>query len=238
MTRREYMPGKILSKRVQEIAAEKGWSKEDLAEKTNLPIETIRNIWYGKTEDPKASTLLAISEATGHGINCLLGKCQHTEEERALLKHFRTCGRHGKNTMLMCGKYEALTAKEEREAKDKHRIKCLFPHGEIYHGIVYDTCHTEEIWTSVEEADSAIQMTNNCLMPIYCKNDVILITHRFPANNEYGVFYYRGKVYIRRYVEQNGQYILRCLHKHDADLVFNRMDEIEWIGTCIDVVRA
>lgn len=227
-----------LSKRMRELMQVRGWSIEDVAVKSGQPYETVRNIYYAKTQNPRIDTLLKISAIFGVSVNCLMGQCQHTAEERALLQYYRSCGHHGKSLILISAKYEALTAKEEREATGGHTVPCLFPEGDIYHGIDYDTCKTEEIWVSNDEADVAIKMTNNCLMPIYCKGDVILIKERFPQNTEYGVFYYHGKAYIRQYIERDGEYVLKCLHKYDKDLIFKRMDEVEYLGTCIGVVRA
>lgn len=228
----------MLSERLKQLMALHNMSKEELAEKCDLPLETVRNIYYGKTTDPKISTVMRIAKVFNLSVNCLMGECQHTPEERALLQYYRSCGHHGKSLILISAKYEALTAKEEREAVGTHKIICLLPEGDIYHGIEYDNCKTEEIYTTNDKADVAIRMTNNCLMPIYCKGDTILIAGRFPQNNEYGVFYYHGKAYIRQYIEADGQYILKCLHKHDKDMIFKRMDEIEYLGTCCGVVRS
>ena len=227
-----------LSNRMKELMRAKDWDIEDVAEKSGLPYETVRNVYYGKTADPKISTIMKLAKAFNLSVNCLMGDCQHTPEERALLQYFRSCGHHGRSLILMSAKYEALSAKEERESTGTHKITCLLPEGDIYHGIEYDNCKTEEIWVSNDNADVAIKMTNNCLMPIYCKGDTILIADRFPHDHEYGVFYYKSKAYIRQYVERENEYVLKCLHKYDKDLVFKRMDEIEYLGTCIGVVRA
>lgn len=228
----------MLGERLREILAVRGISKDELAEMCDLPVETIRNIYYGKTPDPKASTVLKISKALNITVNCLMGECSHSSKERALLQYFRACGHHGKSVILLSAKFEALTAKEEREAAEKHTVPCLIPHGDIYQGIVYDTCEVVDIYTSKEEAYVAIKMTNNDLVPVYCKGDILLIANRFPANKEYGVFYQNGRVYIRQYIEEENQYRLKCLHNYAKDMVFKRMDEIEYVGTCCGVVRA
>lgn len=231
------MPGRILAERINIIRKELGWSQEVLAEKSGLPYETIKNICTGRTPDPKVSTVMALSEATGFAMNCLMGKCNHTSQERFLLRNYRSCGPHGKSIIEFIAKYEASAVKSDREAKDKHKIPCLVPHGDIYKGIVYDNCETTEIETSVPEAFVAIQMVNNDLAPIYCKNDFILLENRFPASGEYAAFFKGGKAYIRKFIEENGVYRLKCLHNQGEDMVFKRMDEIEYIGTCIDVIR-
>ena len=231
------MPGKILSKRVQEIAAVLGWSKEDLAEKSGLPIETIRNIWYGKTEDPKISTVLAIGEATGHGVNCLMGKCQHTPQERALLRNYRACGSHGKALIELSAKYQASAAAKERKSTDTHTIRCIVPHTELGNGVMYEACDNIEIETSIEEAYIAIQIISNNLAPTYCKNDIVLIENRIPKNGETTAFFTGDKAYIRKFVEKDDRYIMQHLNGRGDDVILKRMDEVEYIGTVIGVVR-
>lgn len=228
----------MLGERLRELMAINKITKEELAEKCDLPLETIRNIYYGKTNDPKVSTVMRIAKVFNLSVNCLMGECQHTPEERALLQYYRACGHHGKSLVLLTAKYEALTAKAEREATGGHNVPCLIPHGDIYHGIIYDNCETQEIHTTNNEAYVAIKITNNCLVPVYCKDDIILISNRFPENNEYGVFYKNGRAYIRRYLEQDGKFMLKCLHNYSKDMTFKRMDEIEYIGTCCGVIRA
>lgn len=227
----------MLGERLREILAVRGISKDELAEMCDLPVETIRNIYYGKTPDPKTSTVLKISKALNITVNCLMGECSHSMEERALLQYFRGCGNHGKSVVLLSAKYEALLAKDEREAPGKHTVPCLIPHGDIHQGIDYDRCEVIDVYTTKEEAYVALKMTNNDLVPTYCKGDIILISNRFPSNKELGVFYSNGKAYIRQYFEEENQYRLKCLHNHAKDMIFKRMDEIEYVGTCCGVVR-
>lgn len=228
----------MLSERLRSLLAVRGITKEEFAQMCDLPIETVRNIFYGKTPDPKISTVLKMSKALNITVNCLMGECSHSIEERALLQHYRMCGNHGKSLIELTAKYEALTAKEEREALDKHTIPCLIPQGSIRQGIIYDGCETVEIYTSNQEAYTAIKMTNNDLVPTYCKGDIILIENRFPDHMEYGVFYKDGRAYVRQYMEETEGYRLKCLHNAGKDIFVKRMDEIEYIGTCCGVVRA
>lgn len=228
----------MLSLRIRELLAAKGISKDEFAEMCDLPIETVRNIYYGKTPDPKISTVMKMAKALNLSVNCLMGQCSHTAEERALLRYYRSCGNHGKSIILLSSKYEALTAKAEREAVDKHKIPCLIPKGNIRQGIIYDNCETVEVMTSNPNAYAGIKFTNNELVPVFCKGDIVLIENRFPNHGEYGAFYKDEKAYIRQYLEEDNQYRLKCLHHEGQDMVFKRMDEIEYIGTCCGVIRA
>ena len=113
----------------------------------------------------------------------------------------------------------------------------MLPRGDIYKGILYDACETIEIETSVADAYLAIQMTSNDLAPKYCKDDIILFENRFPRHEECAAFLRGDRAYIRRFIEENGQYRLKCLHNRDEDIVVKRMDEVEYIGTCCGVIR-
>lgn len=226
----------MLGERVRQLSIEKGWTIQILAEKSKLKEETVRNIWYNKTPDPKLSTASAIADAFGITINCLMGHCSHTPQERVILRNYRSCGKHGKAIIELIARYEANTMRDRREGT-AHEIPCIFPQGNISKGIVYDICKTEEIITTVPEAYTAIQMTTNDLAPAYCKGDILLFENRFPQNGEIGAFFREGKVFIRKYCEEGNSYRLKCLHKQDADIILKRMDEVDYIGTCIDVVR-
>lgn len=229
--------GDILSKRVKELAHERGLTIELLAEKSNLPTQTVRNVWYGKTPDPHASTVMQLADALGVGMNCLMGKCQHTPEEKSILRNYRACGPHGKAIIQLIARYEAGAVKSERDSLGRHRIPCMVPHGDIRKGIIYDTCETVEFETATKEAYIAMQMTNNDLAPKYCKDDIILFENRFPINGEYAAFFRGDRAYIRKFIEEDGHYRLKCLHQQGEDIVLKRMDEIQYIGTCCGVVR-
>lgn len=228
----------ILSERMRQLMAERKWTIQHLAKISELPEETVKNIYYAKTPDPKVSTIMKLAEAFNLSVNCLMGKCSHTPQERAILRNYRTCGKHGKAIIELIAKYEASSAiKERREDEEKHTIPCVIPQGEIRQGIIYDLCETVEIETTVEEAFIAIQITNNDLAPMFCKNDILLFENRFPRHGEKAAFYYDKKIYIRKFVEEDGQYKLQCLHKYDKDIILKRMDEVDYIGTCVDVLR-
>lgn len=227
----------MLSERLRKLLSERKISITEFAEMCDLPLETVRNVYYGKTNDPKLSTAVKMASALQLSVNCLLGQCSNTPQERNLLLHYRNCGAHGKSIIELIAKYEAGAVKHEREMKDKHLIPCIVPHGEIRHGIIYDQCETIEIETTIKDAYIGIKMINNDLVPVYCKDDIILFEDRFPHNGEYAGFFKDGRAYIRKYIEENGQYRLKCLHRSGEDMILKRMDELEYIGTCIAAIR-
>lgn len=228
----------IISKRLKDLLNMRGISISEFAEMCELPIETVKNIYYARTADPKVSTLLKMSNVLNLTVNCLMGQCPHTKDEQALLNFFRSCGSHGKSLILLTAKYEAITAKGQRESFTKRIIPCLLTTGNVHEGIVYDQCEVVEIETTKTDAYIAIKVSTNDLAPKYCKDDILLIENRFPKNKEYAVFFMDGKIYIRQFIEDEKEYRLHCIHGIHEDIVLKRMDEIEYVGTCIDVIRS
>ncbi len=227
----------MISARLRELLSEKDWSIQHVAEIADLPIETVRNVYYGKTNDPKISTVMKLAKAFNLSVNCMMGECNHTPAERSVLQNYRACGPHGKGLIEFVCRYEATSAKAEREAIGKHQIPCLVPRGDIRNGIIYENCEVVNIETAIADAYVAIIMNNNDLLPMYCKDDILLFENRFPKDGEYAAFYKSERAYIRKYIEEDGQYRLKCLHKRGEDMVLKRMNEIEYIGTCIGVIR-
>ena len=226
-----------LSQRLRHLMAERGWTIQMLAKIADLPEETVRNIYYARTPDPKISTIMKLAKAFGISVHCLMGECEHTSEERELIRNYKTCGNHGKALIASIARYEAKTMKELRENPNEHSVPLIIPQGEIRQGFVFETCDTKEIMTSVQESYIGIQITTNDLAPMFCKNDILLFENRFPRHGEKAAFYYDKKIYIRKFVEEDGQYKLQCLHKYDKDIILKRMDEVDYIGTCVDVLR-
>ena len=227
----------MLCERLRQLTNEKGWSLQQLAEISDLPLETVRNIYYGKTPDPKISTVMKLANSFNLTVNCLMGQCSHTPQERAILINYRNCGKHGKSIIELISRYEASAMRKEREKEGRHMIPCIVPEGTVSHGIIYDMCETVEIETDVKEAYIAIRMVSNDLAPTYCKGDILLFENRFPKHGERAAFYKGDRIYIRRYLEEENQYCLKCLHNCDVDIILKRMDEVDYIGTCVDVVR-
>ena len=87
----------MLGERLREILNDRGISISEFSEMCDLPLETVKNIFYGKTTDPKVSTILQMSNALHMSVNELMGCYSNSKEERAVIRYYRTCGRHGKS---------------------------------------------------------------------------------------------------------------------------------------------
>ena len=228
------MVGTVLRK----LLAEKGWSIQTLADKAGEPVETIKNIVYGRTINPHGDILVSISEALGVTVNYLYGRNYLTDDEHELINNFRECGVHGKNLLLIVADYEAHTAKSEREAKGQHPIPCILPSDIACEGMKYSSGGMKDVFTAEPDADLGLLVPNNNWLPRYCKGDVILLKRDPPKNGEEALFTQNGRVYFRKYIETEHDFILRCINNRHKDMVFKRMDAITCVGTAIGIIRA
>lgn len=226
----------MITERIKEQLKLNGMKWEELAEKADIPVDTMRNIYYGKVKDPKGSTLLAIADVFHVSINYLMGKNFISDDEKELLQYYRECGAHGKSMMHLVAKYEAAMAKTERAGR-KHKIPCMIPLGHIVDGLEFSSSETVEIETNNPKAFFAVQIATNNNLPTYCKGDIILLQDRFPENGERAIFSKGNYIYLRQFFEQEGKYILKPVGKNGETIIVKRMDEVDCMGTCVDVIR-
>jgi len=182
---------------------------------------------------------LNIAQVLHISVNWIMGKDIYPEEESLLLDNYRQCGIHGRNYIQQIAKYEAIITMEEKSVQGMHRIPCLLPDNQICDGSVYKVIKTKYLCTNNPNAFMALLVPNNLWVPRYCKQDIILLKNCFPMSGEEALFIYQGKVYYRKYMENNNTHILRCINERYPDLIFQRMDDqsLLCIGTATGVIR-
>lgn len=225
----------ILSERLRALLEETEMSFPQLAEKANIPLETVRNLYYGRVKDPKVSTILAIAKALDVSVNYLFGGM--TERETELVANFRKCGVHGKSILMSLAEYEAKLAQYEKKT-EKHRVPCIVPIGDVYDGLPFHCSQTVDLYVSEPRAFLAFELNTNNFAPVYCKGDRVLLEKRFPRSGERALFIKDSALYCRSFIEETDGYILKCLNRLGKDFKVKRMDEVECLGTCIGVVRS
>lgn len=225
----------MLGDKLKEIMRVKGVDCRELSNSSEVPLETIRNLYYGKVTDPKVSTVTAISKALGCSVNHLIGEEIYTPKEVNLILNYRKCGSHGKALMYLVGRYEAMTARHDCD--DAYVVPCFVPEGAMVDGFEYKCSEVIDVETDCEDAYAAIKVTSNNFMPSFCKGDIILLEDRFPEDGERAVFVIDGIGYFRRFVEKNGRNVLRSISRHGEDIVIKMTDEVNCVGTYIGVIK-
>lgn len=229
----------MLSKRLKEILNEKKISLEYYSQMSGVPMETLRNIYYGRTSNPNIKTVMAMAEALDMTINSLLGvENSSNNEERKLINYYRSCGKHGRNVIINIAKYEADMSTRDREGVHQHKIICLKAEEDIFRGTLYDTQNPYEIYTNKKEAYMAFETQVNDAAPTYGKGDIILLENRFPRTGEHGVFLKDDTIFIKIFQEKSEGYCLKPIHRIGSEIHFKKFDNIECLGTCCGLIRS
>ena len=228
----------MLIKRLKEILYDKKISLEYYSQMSGVPIETLRNIYYGRTSNPNIKTVMAMAEALDMTINSLLGvENANNNEERKLLNYYRNCGSHGKNIIINIAKYESDLSLTEQEGLRQYKIICLKSTDNIFRGLLYDPENPYEIYTNKKEAYMAFETSVNEDAPTYCKGDILLLENRFPVSGEHAVFIKDEKMFVKVFLEKKEGYCLKPIHRLGDEMHFRKFDNIECLGTCCGLIR-
>lgn len=228
---------KMIEKELKYLLEKNNMSYQELAKKADIPLETMRNIYYGRVKNPHVSTALAIAKVFDITVNRLCGERYFTKTEETLIMNHRRSSQHGKNMIEFVARFEADLTKHERETENKYKIPCIIPIGAVADGMRYDSGQIEYVDTVEPRAYLAIECNTNRLAPTYCKGDKILLEDRYPNSGESGMFFDGNIIYFRKYIEHEKGYTLKSHCMQLSDLEFARMDKIKCMGTCIGVIR-
>jgi len=64
----------MISKRIRELRKEKGWTQQQLAEKTRLSFNAITKIEQGLAKSPTLRTLTKLADVFDIGLDALVGR--------------------------------------------------------------------------------------------------------------------------------------------------------------------
>ena len=79
----------IVRSRVSILLEITGWGLQELANRSNLPYDTVKSIYYGRIENPRIETLIAIAEAFGISLDYLVGRIDYASDG---IKHLAILG--------------------------------------------------------------------------------------------------------------------------------------------------
>lgn len=173
----------MVSEILKDVMAKRELTLQQLADRADIPLDTLRNIYYNKINEPKATTILKLSQALDLSMNYLCGDLKYKLDERRLIDHYRNASEHGKAVIRLFAQSESDISDLERNS-DKHIIHCLIPIGIVIDGIKYNSCDSDQIETDNNDAFLAIEITTNNFAPAYCAGDRILLENRFPSDTE------------------------------------------------------
>lgn len=250
----------IIKERLVSVLHNRDWSVSDLADKCDIPLDTLKNVYYGRSDNPKLETLIAIADALDVSIDFLVGRTNYAKDEMEILKNYRKSSSHGKQFILSMSKFESKYTEFENTQKNikeidcycpqvseenigdnkiKYYIPCLEPTGLFKDGVLYDTSIKTRISTHLNNVFMAVKIPNDSLADTYYKGDIVLLEQRRPNVGEIAIYHKDNYIYIRQYGRDENRHILHSLNINNKDIILTNaeMQQYKVVGTCIYIHR-
>lgn len=227
-----------MKNRLLEIMAYRNMTISELSNASGLSIETVKNLVYGRVNDPRLSTLLPICDALNCSLDYLLGR------GRIALQQARDFSNHSIKLVEKIIDIEyKLSYAPISDGKQLRSI--IMPNHIIKDVVSYDSCGLGYIDVTHilsrnprENITCGILLRGDHLSPIYFDKDILLVNcERIPEIGEIGIWICDQKLYIRRYLfsdEFGG--ILQPLLRHGTPLHSKSLSP-NCFGTVLGVYR-
>ena len=223
------------------IRLKKGKTLEALSEATGIPVGTLSKISSGRSRPSYYNMCLIAKE-----LDCSLDdftdmiNSKLTEDERELLTKYRTLNNHSKEIIGFIIDLETRVSRGHSEG-DKSIMECFVPTGIYGDGAFYESCNVDVIeYTNIdkdEKAEFAIKVVTDTLSPVFFRNDILLMSHRFPMNGEIAIFMHNHKQYIRKYYRTDSTIKLVGVSEYSRTLENCDLRDFVCIGTVLTVLR-
>ena len=221
---------------------EQGLTNDTLAEKSGIAIGTLNKLLSGASQDPKLSTLLPLANALGCTLDEMLGM---TKEERPalsseLMQKYTELDEDGKEAVsYIINKEHARIMKERTETPyslDTTAIRKIrlysTPASAGTGSYLFGDDYTEiSVYANskTEEADFAVRVYGDSMMPRYENGDILLVSGADEIGvGELGIFSLNGESYFKKYggnrlISYNPKYQDIPLTETDEFLCFGRV---------------
>lgn len=231
----------MINKGLRSILTARHISMEELSTLSGVPLETIRNLFYHKAENPRLNTVLALSRALNVSVESLVQNTVQNaadEDENLLLENYRRCSPHGKYLIDLIASMENEMSTNTLNTSNRYTIPCFTADNAAIDGSFYSTYNATYIDVNTPKAYAAIRIPNNMFAPEYCLNDVVLLSSHFPNSGEHALFLHQGQLYFRKFqIVSATEYLLSAIHGRGPDIHVQNLHQYRLIGTCIGIFR-
>ena len=230
---------------IKRLKKEKNLTNESLSERSGISLGTLNKLLAGATEDPKLSTLLALSRALGVSMDEMLGTSSASTIDSALTEKYSSLDRSGRETVDYIINKEYVRVTREREAKPYslenpqiRRIKLFNTAASAGTGVYLSDSDSSEISVYsnpiTDAADFAVRVSGDSMMPRYHDGDILLAeqTNRVDEG-ELGIFSLNGEAFFKKF----GGDRLISLNPSYSDITINAYDDVRCFGRVIGRLR-
>lgn len=231
---------------IKKLKKEKNLTNETLSQRSGISLGTLNKLLAGATADPKLSTLTALAEGLGCGIEEMLSGTVSTQngtsgEEADLLVKFRALDAGGKETVsYIINKEYQRTMRDSQAAPfslDAPKLRTL----RLYNiaasagtgSYLSDGSYSDiSVYCNptTESADFAIKVSGDSMNPKYFDGDVLLVEKADELDRgELGIFSLNGDSYFKKF----GGDRLISLNPEYSDILLSRDDDLKCFGRVI-----
>ena len=245
------------SQQVKKIKEEKNITNEQLSERSGIAFSTLNKILSNDDANPKLGTSIAIARALECPLAYLIdgdgaSVCETlTDDERELVKSYRTLDAHGRELVDVIIEKELARIGDASSEQRSATVLKLSP-TERYRSIslydlpvsaglgsFLDSDATEELRIKVTRtsaaADYALRISGNSMEPEFCDGDILLVREQSELDvGELGIFIGDGEGYFKRFMGQT----LRSLNPAYKDIPISSFGEFRCCGKVIGRTKA
>lgn len=211
----------------------------DLAEWSNLSVDTLKSFLYKGLKDCKLSTAVALAKALGVSMDELIGAGTINESTRESIALCRSLPEHSLHLIRWHIRHQDFLY--NRVHKDRIVISVMEPlcqyNGNLEPANEYEPLDITDLSPDVtSKVFFGIKMPCDHYMPTYSHYDILLIANdRDPINNENVVILNHGILCIGRRRVENG--IVKYYSIRDGKFRTTENDRIEIVGYVAGVYR-
>ncbi|MGN1095849.1 MAG: helix-turn-helix domain-containing protein [Eubacteriales bacterium] len=234
---------------IKKIKKEKNLTNEALAEISGISVGTLNKLLAGASADPKFSTVLSLSSALGVSLDEITGKARpsfsESPEKREFFRKYMELDADGRKTVdrVIIEEHERVmreqsTATYSLDAPKIRTIKLYnisvsagtgsYLSSDDYTNIsLYSTPVTDE-------ADFAVKVYGNSMLPKYSSGDILLIKSTEHVEvGEFGIFSVDGESFVKKF----GGDRLISLNPEYSDIKLSEMNHAVCFGKVLGKLK-
>lgn len=227
-----------LAERLKFLMKLRGFTISELAAEANISEDTVKSIRSGRTANPGINILTAIADVLECTVDNLIDRTPNDDSETELLRKWRSLDSHGRNlTMLFIDKE---LSNQPSFTSSTRIIKCYVPSAYIGNGALFDKNRTEYLSIPAEymkQADFALKVLSDSLIPSYFPGDILAIEKRSPQHEETAIYLKDNVLYVRKLIIINGKTRLVPPYAVNNEIELKNIHDYTCFGTIIGVLR-
>ena len=209
----------------------RGWTQWEMAEKLEMSVPGYRKMVSGMTDSIALYTAYRASIVLNIPIPVLYGSTEY--KDQLLNKIYNapkaTCNRV-EHYLDFDAKFRHIQSKDEAASIC---IDLITVSGYMEDGMCYDSANVEKIKIPDKydgRVTKGIRITENSLLPVYAKGDIVLLEERMPriGDTTVSINMKTKLLYIRKVLMHDGRYELCPIHGRGRSIFIEKKDRSDW----------